>query len=80
MQHVGELLASSDPAKIDRAISMAARSKGIQAYLRPFASNVAAGAIAADAQRRKADQPPPVPTQRPVLTVTRRAGEENARQ
>jgi hypothetical protein len=80
MQHVGELLASSDPAKIDRAISMAARSKGIQAYLRPFAPNVAAGAIAADAQRRKADQPPPVPTQRPVLTVTRRAGEENARQ
>ena len=70
MQHVGELLASSDPKMIDRAIKMIGQSKAIQAYLRPFAPNLAAGAIAADAQQRKADQRKP-------LTVTRHVGDEN---
>jgi hypothetical protein len=70
MQHVGELLASSDPKMIDRAIKMIGQSKAIQAYLRPFAPNLAAGFIAADAQQRKADQRKP-------LTVTRHVGDEN---
>jgi len=56
MQKVGELLASSDPAQQQRAIRMIAGSPGIQAYLRPFAANLASGVIAADAQQRRADQ------------------------
>ncbi len=56
MQRVGELLASSDPKMQQRAINIIASTPGVQAYLRPFAANLASGVIAADAQQRRPDK------------------------
>ncbi len=54
MRHVGEMLASNDPARVDRALATIKASKPMQEVLRPFAARLATPVIENDAERRKA--------------------------
>ena len=54
MRHVGEMLASNDPAMVDRALATINASKPIQQTLAPFAARLTAPMLANDAERRKA--------------------------
>lgn len=54
MRHVGDLLASNDPAKIVQAMQTIKASKPLQETLRPFAGRLSTAIIANDAERRKA--------------------------
>lgn len=54
MRHVGEMLASNDPAMVDRALATIKASKPIQQTLAPFAARLTTPIIANDAERRKA--------------------------
>lgn len=58
MRRVGELLASNKVPYHLQAVDIIKKSPAIQAYLKPFAAPLAAGAIAIDAQQRRADQRP----------------------
>jgi len=54
MKHVGDLLASNDPAKVQQALSTIKASKPLQETLAPFAGRLSTALIANDAERRKA--------------------------
>jgi hypothetical protein len=57
MRHVGELLASGDPSKVDLALATIKASKPMQDALRPFAARASSVVIQNDAERRKAAEP-----------------------
>lgn len=59
MKHVGEMLASSDPAVVDRALATIKASKPIQQTLAPFVSRLSTALISNDAERRKASETQP---------------------
>ena len=54
MRHVGEMLASNEPAMVDRALATIKASKPIQQTLAPFVARLTAPTLANDAERRKA--------------------------
>lgn len=61
MRHVGDLLASNDTAKIDKALTMIKASKPLQETLRPFSPVLSQALLANDAARRKNAYTAPAP-------------------